>query len=157
MRHCVIPWCVIPWCVIPWCVMRGFLTEYLNIQHIFSQSLFICLFLCLSLSICLSVSLSLCLSVFLSLCLFVSFSLCLSVSLSFCLSLSLYLTISLSLSNCVCVSLSLFPLFLRINWRLLFRPYFPLLFVVPGKRVSSLLKLLYCYNALKNTMNYVLN
>ena len=64
-------------------------------------------YVCLSLSLCLSVSLSLCLSVSLSLCLSVSLSLCLSVSLSLCLSVSLSLCLSVSLSLCLSVSLSL--------------------------------------------------
>jgi hypothetical protein len=66
-----------------------------------SLSLFHCVFLCLCVSvpvsIYLSVSLSLCFSVSLSLCLSVSLSLCLSVSLSLCLPVSLSLNLSLCL------------------------------------------------------------
>ena len=65
----------------------------------------LCLMVCLCvsfvcLSVCLSVSLSLCLSVSLSLCLSVSLSLCLSVSLSLCLSVSL--SLCLFVLVCVC-------------------------------------------------------
>ena len=65
----------------------------------------LCLSLCISLSVCLSVSFCLCLSLSVSVCLTVFLSFFLYVSL--CLFLSLSVSLSLSFSACLCVCLSL--------------------------------------------------
>jgi len=62
--------------------------------------------LALSVSVCLCVSVSVCLSVCQSVCLSVCQSVCLSVSVSVCLSFSVSVCLSVSVSVCLCVSVS---------------------------------------------------
>ena len=74
-------------------IMKEKLTEWFLLSSVsLAYNIYLFLWPCVLVSLCLSVSLSICLSVSLSLCLSVSLSVCLSVCLSLCLSVSLCLT-----------------------------------------------------------------
>ena len=71
---------------------------------VYSHTVFVCLYMCLSLSVC--QCFSLCLSLSVCVCLYLRVCVCFSLSLCVCVSLSIFVCLSVSLCLSVCVSLS---------------------------------------------------